>query len=101
MSGNSNKIKAEGTLGMARSKSEEIERNFEEFRKVLPKLVADREGQYALIRHGLIEDFYDSAVDAQIAGNRQFDDQLFSIQCVKETAEELGYFSYAVDPRRS
>ena len=86
---------------MARSKIEEIERNFEEFRKRLPKLVEDREGQYALLRHGQIEDFFASAIDAQIAGNRQFDDQLFSIQCVKETAEELGYFSCAVDPRRT
>jgi hypothetical protein len=86
---------------MAQSKREEIERNFEEFRKELPRLVAEREGQYALIRHGKIKEFFGSALDAQIAGNRQFDDQLFSIQCVIETAEELGFFSYAVDPRRS
>ena len=86
---------------MAVSKREEIERNFEEFRKILPKLLDQREGQYALIRHGEIEDFFDSALDAQIAGNRRFDDQLFSIQCVKDTAEELGYFSYAINPRRS
>ena len=86
---------------MARTKRDEIERNFEEFRKMLPTLVADRQGQYALLRDGQIEDFFPSAMDAQIAGNRQFDDRLFSIQCVKETAEELGYFSYAVDPRRS
>jgi hypothetical protein len=92
---------AQGIISMAQSKREEIERNFEEFRKELPNLVAVREGQYALIRHGEIKDFFNTALDAQIAGNRQFDDQLFSIQCVKETAEDLGFFSYAIDPRHS
>lgn len=86
---------------MAQSKRQEIERNLEQFRKELPALIGDHDGQYALIRHGKIKAFFDSPLDAQIAGNRQFDDQLFSIQCVKEAAEELGYFSYAVDPRRS
>jgi hypothetical protein len=84
---------------MVRTKTEEIERNFEQFRKLLPALAADQQGKYALIRHGKIKEFFDSALDAQIAGNRQFDDQLFSIQCVKQVAEELGYFTYAVDPR--
>lgn len=45
--------------------------------------------------------FYASIIDAQIAGNNKFDDQIFSIQPVKEDAEELGYFPYAVDPRQA
>ena len=85
---------------MSHSKSEEIDRNLERFLEVLPSLMDDHEDQYALIRHGAIQDFFDSALDAQIAGNQRFDDQIFSIQCVKETAEELGYFSYAIDPRQ-
>jgi hypothetical protein len=86
---------------MPRTKTEEITRNFEQFRKVLPDLLADRQGEYALIRHGKIRGFFDSALDAQIAGNSQFDDQLFSIQCVKDAAEELGYFTYALETRGS
>jgi hypothetical protein len=86
---------------MAQTKQEEIERNFEAFREKLSTLVAEHEGRYALIRHGEVKDFYDSVVDAQIAGNSQFDDQLFSIQCVREATEELGFFSYAIDPRHS
>ena len=85
---------------MSQSKSEEINRNLERFLEALPTLVSDHEGEYALIRHGTIQDFFPSAIDAQIAGNQKFDDQIFSIQCVKEAAEELGCFSYAVDPRR-
>jgi hypothetical protein len=90
-----------GEPAMSHSKSDEIDRNLERFLEVLPALVPDHEGQYALIRHGEIHEFFGSALDAQIAGNQRFDDQLFSIQCVRETAEELGYFSYAVDPRNS
>lgn len=84
---------------MNHSKSEEIDRNLERFLEVLPTLVREHGGQYALIRHGNIQEFFYSALDAQIAGNQRFDDQIFSIQCVKEAAEELGWFSYAVDPR--
>jgi hypothetical protein len=86
---------------MSHSKSEEIDRNLERFLEALPSLVGAHQGEYALIRHGAIQGFFPTAIDAQIAGNQKFDDQIFSIQCVKETAEELGYFSYAVDPRHS
>jgi len=85
---------------MSHTKSEEINRNLDRFLEALPLLVRDHEGEYALIRHGEIQDFFGSALDAQIAGNQRFEDRIFSIQCVKETAEDLGYFSYAVDPRR-
>jgi hypothetical protein len=51
------------------------------------------------MRIAAIVGFYPSALDAQIAGNNKFNDDIFSIQPVMEEAEELGYFSYAVDPR--
>ena len=86
---------------MGHSKSEEIDRNLERFLQALPGLLSDHQDQYALIRHGEIQEFFDSALDAQIAGNQRFDDHMFSIQCVTQTAEELGYFSYAIDPRQS
>lgn len=84
---------------MSHSKSEEIDRNLERFLIMLPGLVDAHEGQYALIRNGEIKGFFESALDAQIAGNQRYDDQIFSFQCVRETAEELGYFSYAIAPR--
>ena len=76
----------------------EIEGNLEQFLQVLPSLLAEHEGQYALLRHKHIVAYYDSAIDAQIAGNQQFEDALFSIQRVKEVAEELGHFAHAVHP---
>jgi len=87
--------------GHSMSKSDEIDRNLAKFLELLPRLVTDHAGKWALMRHGAVVGFHDSAIDAQIAGNIAFDDQIFSIQPVKEEAEELGYFSYAVDPRVS
>lgn len=83
------------------SKSAEIDRNLAKFLELLPVLKHDYSGKWALMRNAVIVGFYDSGADAQIAGNVQFDDRIFSIQPVKEEAEELGYYSYAVDPRPS
>ena len=87
-----------GTPAMSYAKSDEIDRNLERLSEMLPELIPEHEGQYALMRHGAVVDFFDDALDAQIAGNQQFSDSMFSIQCVQQTVDQLGYFSYAVDP---
>ena len=79
-----------------RTKTSEIESNLAQFLEILPSFVGEHAGQYALLRDGKVMGFYESAVTAQIAGNQQFDDQLFSIQLVSQAADELGYFSYAL-----
>jgi hypothetical protein len=86
--------------GSSLSKTAEIDRNLEKFLELLPGLTRDHLGKWALLRNEEVIDFYDSAIDAQIAGNNKFDDEMFSIQPVKEEVEELGYYSYAVDPRK-
>lgn len=86
-----------GTL----SKIAEVDRNLSKFLELLPTLLPGHAGQYALMRHGEVLDFFDTALDAQIAGNQRFVDRVFSIQPVMEVAEELGCFSYAVDPREA
>jgi hypothetical protein len=53
-----------------------------------------------LLRDTEIIAFYPSAIDAQIAGNQRFPDHVFSIQLVKTTAEDLGYWSHALRPRQ-
>jgi hypothetical protein len=79
------------------AKSAEIDRNLAKFLELLPEISREHPGKWALLKDASIIDFYDSAMDAQIAGNNRFDDQLFSIQPVTEEVEMLGYFSYAVD----
>lgn len=86
---------------VALSKSAEIDRNLAKFLELLPSLIPRHKGQCALMRHGEVIDFFDSAVEAQIAGNQRFSDRLFSIQHVQEVAEELGRFSYALPARAS
>jgi hypothetical protein len=83
------------------SKGDEIDRNLAKFLEMLPVLARDHQGEWVLMRHEAIVGYYNSAMDAQIAGNNAFSDRIFSIQPVKEEAEDLGYFSYAVDQRTS
>jgi hypothetical protein len=83
------------------SKGAEIDRNLTKFLEILPVLARDHLGQWVLMRHEAVVGFYQSAMDAQIAGNTAFGDQIFSIQPVKEEAEDLGFFSYAVNQRGS
>jgi hypothetical protein len=81
------------------AKTSEINRNLAQFLLALPTLVPEHEGKYALLRHGQVIEFYRTAVDAQIAGNQRYDDNMFSIQLVKNSPEELGYFSSALHTR--
>jgi hypothetical protein len=78
------------------AKLTEIDRNLEMFLQLLPSIMNEHEGQYALLRHQALVGYYPSAIDAQIAGNQQFSDRLFSIQEVTEAIAELGHYSYAV-----
>jgi hypothetical protein len=86
-----------GGVGMSHSaKLAEINSNLERFLALLPSMMAEHAGQYVLMRHKSVVGYYDSAIDAQIAGNQKYEDRLFSIQHVREVAEELGHFAYAV-----
>ena len=80
------------------AKEAEIDANLIRFLEVLPDLIGRHDGQYALIRRGEIQDFFESALDAQIAGNQRYSDALFSIQEVTRDGQDLGYYSYALHP---
>lgn len=79
-----------------KAKLREIDRNLTQFLQQLPSLMASHAGKYALLRDCHVVEFYDSAIDAQIAGNQQFDDSLFSVQQVTDVRAEMGCYSYAV-----
>ena len=76
-------------------RAEEIRRNFEAFKKKLPELLESHAGKFALLRHGEIVQFFDSARDALIFGHEKFDDSLFSVQEVSTAVIDLGWFSHA------
>ena len=83
-------------MSYSNAKLAEIDRNLERFLQILPSLMADHEGEYALLRHAVVVGYYPSAIDAQIAGNQRFEDRMFSIQQVATAAAELGRYTHAV-----
>lgn len=80
-------------------KLREIDANLAAFMKICPELGAFHTGEHALLRHGEVHGFYATALEAQLAGVRAFDDGLFSIQVVTEQPTDLGFYSHAHHPR--
>lgn len=74
----------------------EIVVNYKAFSEMLPRLLAENEGKFCLLRHGEIIEFFDTANDAYLLGSKRFSDGLFSIQEVSDTPVDLGFFSHAV-----
>ena len=87
--------------GTDRAKRAEIDNNLERFLELLPELMLKHSNDYVLMKDRSVIGYYKTAIDAQIAGNQQFDDYLFSIQRIKEVAEELGHFAYAIHSREA
>jgi hypothetical protein len=83
-------------MNATRTKQEEVNRNFEFFRRELSKLLPQHRGKFALIHDGSVVGFFDTAVDANTAGNKLYEDRLFSIQKVTEEIGDLGFFSHAM-----
>jgi hypothetical protein len=83
-------------MSPARTKQEEVDRNFAFFQQELPQLLPGHGGKFALIRDCKITGFYDTAQDALTAGAQLYQDDLFSIQRVTEEIGDLGFFSHAM-----
>jgi hypothetical protein len=73
----------------------EIDGNFDAFQRQLRASLAIHPGEFALLRHGEIVDFFGDPGAALIAGNARFADRLFSIQEVSEEPVDLGVWSHA------
>ncbi len=75
---------------------EEVDRNYEAFRKRLPELLGTHRGKFALLHDAQIVEFFDTARDANAAGRQIFKGEPFSIQEVTDGQVDLGFFSHAV-----
>jgi hypothetical protein len=84
------------TMADPKQRQEEVDRNYEAFQKLLPQLLKTHPGKYAVMRHQKAVEFFDSARDAMVYGQKAFNDGLFSVQPVTESVTDLGYFSHAV-----
>lgn len=78
---------------LAATRQQEVDRNYEEFKKVLPELLKSDLGRTALMRGGKVIACFDTDRDAIAAGRTFFEDQRFSIQEVTRREIDLGFFS--------
>lgn len=74
---------------------QEVDRNYDAFRTMLPELVKIHPSRFALLRHRELIACFDTARDAIEAGRMAFDDGIFSIQEISTQPIDLGYFSRA------
>ncbi|MFQ6017875.1 MAG: hypothetical protein ACE5KF_06735 [Kiloniellaceae bacterium] len=83
-------------MSEADRRQQAVDRNFAAFKKLLPELLKTHPGKFALLRDETIVEYFDTARDAMIYGQKEYPDGLFSIQQVTDTVVDLGYFSHAV-----
>jgi hypothetical protein len=77
----------------------QVEANFAAFQQRLPDLLPSHHGKFALMHDSEIVEFYDTARDAFLTGQRLFPDGLFSVQEVIDLPVDLGFYSHAVPGR--
>jgi hypothetical protein len=71
-----------------------LEINYRAFVRLLPELLPDHEGQYALMRDGRVVRYFASPRGALLAGRARFTDDLFSVQEVRRSQADFGWFSH-------
>lgn len=73
----------------------EVDQNYDFFQRNLSTVLPKHEGQYALLKAGRFEGFFDKPGDAYREGIVRFPDKLFSIQQITREPLDLGFFSHA------
>ncbi|WP_267378117.1 MULTISPECIES: hypothetical protein [unclassified Sphingomonas] len=74
----------------------EIDGNFDSFQRLVQQYLPARKGEWALLRHGEIIEFYPSASVAEGNGMARYKDDMFSIQEVTDEVVDLGFFSHVI-----
>lgn len=72
--------------------SVEVDRNYDFFQRSMSHYLPDHYGEYALLRHAEVIDFFPDAGLAEARGER-FEDGLYSIQLVDPEPVNLGLYS--------
>ena len=75
----------------------EIDRNFDSFQRSIGAYLPTEQGKFALLRHGQVIGFFETAHEAERAGEGDYPDDLFSIQQVTADTTDLGFFTHAFD----
>ena len=75
----------------------EVDENYKAFKELLPELLKDHRGRFALMRDKEVVQIFDSVHDAVVFAKDKYEDELFSVQEVTEQSADLGYFSHAIN----
>ena len=82
---------------MTESKLSALKLNYASFIQRLPELLLSHEGQFALMRDGNIVEYFDSPRQALLVGRERFTDDLFSVQEIRGSEADFGWFSRVAD----
>ena len=75
-------------------KQKEVDDNYQAFSEILPDILAEHKGEYALMRRKKIISYHKSFFEAQDVGSDKYQDKMFSVQKVDRNPVDLGYYSY-------
>jgi hypothetical protein len=81
---------------MLMAQSDQVDRNFEAFEKLLPELLQSHPGKYVVLHDARVVDFFDTLGDAVKFGHARFGDANFSVQEITRRGVNLGFYSYAL-----
>ncbi len=82
---------------MVDKRETEIDRNYDFFQRTVATFLAERRGQFALLRARKIVGFFTGPGEAYREGLAQFPDELFSVQEVEDRPAEMGLMSFALN----
>jgi len=81
---------------LAETPQTEVDRNYEEFKRILPDLLQRSPGKYVVMHDGEIAKELDTFGDAARYGLEKFGPNKFSVQEVTSQTVSLGYHTYAM-----
>ncbi len=71
----------------------ETDRNYDAFISLLPNLIREHSGDFALLHDCEIVEYFGSSIEAVMVGARKFGIGAFSVQEVTDGPEHLGFYS--------
>ena len=80
---------------IAKTQQQEVDRNYEAFKEILPDLLKTDENRFALMHDRKVIACFDTSRDAMQAGQKLLHGKKFSVQEITQRNVDLGYFSHA------
>lgn len=81
-------------MGVPGTVATEVDKNYEAFQALLPEIIAQHAGQFALLHRGRVVAYFESSLSATLSGLQKFGEGKYSVQEVTAEPEHLGFYSY-------